>query len=978
MRFPLLLLTTFLWYVSLYAQEPIFRHFTTEDGLPSNELHDVIQDRNGYIWIASELGVSRYDGYKFENFGISDGMPDQVIFDLQEDSKGRIWFHSFSGKLACFDNGRILKYRYNSLILKYAKGNYGVPNFYMSGNDSLHVSINHLMDFLITPDGRVIEQFLFKKYNVDDNNQSNIVPLGSNFFMELVALRKEIFNNSIHCYFGQGHTTNIFRGPRGGKLVYDFDEQGNLFMIFGMYLLKFPKYQKHQVYANLSSYRISAMILDRYGRIILGNVNDGIRVYSGNEFNNLESRWLRGKFITDILEDSEGGFWITTHHSGLYYLPNERIKYYPEPETSGSGKISALCKWNNKLFIGYEKGGIYEISFENGIHWKDMLSKKDFKIYDIALYDNLLWVIGMKNGFGMDTAGNIRRVFPGPGKCSFVTDSALLISGQKTIQVNSEGWKWIDTNFFRITKVAINRNDEIIGGNQWGLWKWIDTSDEKYWKQDTTIQTEVSGLVNWDSFMIVATRGSGIILKNGETSFSITQNSGLLSNNIQTIQLFKNQLWLASDRGINIVNLNPESPMDFTINSLRKNIDLPSFNVFSMKVTDSLVWLGTENGLYSIKAGQETGEISAPVLNIEQILVNGNPYNQFDKLLKYSQNNLSFSFTGIHFKSRGNIEYLFRLKGYESKWIYSAQRQINYNNLPPGEFQFQVQTKTVNGPWSAETQSASIVIAAPFWMEIWFLILISLAGSGIIIFIIYEILKFLNRKELKKNQNKLKILEMEIKTLRAQMNPHFTFNTLNSIQHYIWQNDPRTATEYLAKFASLIRKLLENSRTNRIILSDELDIIEMYLELENLRLNQRFSFTIKLGQGVYPENIEIPAALIQPYVENAIWHGISKKKENGLVEINFILKDQNVLQCIIKDNGVGREKTRKSTTLNKKDSLGTKITEERISLLKEVENRDYSVHITDLYIESGEPAGTQVTIDIPLELRARKTSPVAF
>jgi putative methionine-R-sulfoxide reductase with GAF domain len=212
-----------------------------------------------------------------------------------------------------------------------------------------------------------------------------------------------------------------------------------------------------------------------------------------------------------------------------------------------------------------------------------------------------------------------------------------------------------------------------------------------------------------------------------------------------------------------------------------------------------------------------------------------------------------------------------------------------------------------------------------------------------------------------------RMAEVEMQALRAQMNPHFIFNCLNSINRYIVKSDQQTASLYLTKFAKLIRLILDNSNSKNVLLSSELEALKLYIDMEALRFDKKFSYQVEVDEGIGPDSIEVPPLIIQPYVENAIWHGLLHKQTVGHLHIHFSMSGSS-LQCVIKDNGVGREKANelRSKSVTTKKSLGMKLTEDRLALLNKHAQRNASINIIDLKDERGEALGTQVILLIPI------------
>ena len=213
-----------------------------------------------------------------------------------------------------------------------------------------------------------------------------------------------------------------------------------------------------------------------------------------------------------------------------------------------------------------------------------------------------------------------------------------------------------------------------------------------------------------------------------------------------------------------------------------------------------------------------------------------------------------------------------------------------------------------------------------------------------------------------------KMTEVEMQALRAQMNPHFIFNCLNSINRYIVKSDQITASLYLTRFAKLIRLILDNSNSRTVILTNELEALKLYIEMEALRFDKKFTYAIAVERNLGTDNVEVPPLIIQPYVENAIWHGLLHKESDANLNIHVNMVDETILQCTVEDNGVGRVKSRelKSKSATSRKSLGTKLTENRLSLLNKHAELNATVEIIDLYDERGAANGTRVILKIPV------------
>jgi sensor histidine kinase YesM len=339
--------------------------------------------------------------------------------------------------------------------------------------------------------------------------------------------------------------------------------------------------------------------------------------------------------------------------------------------------------------------------------------------------------------------------------------------------------------------------------------------------------------------------------------------------------------------------------------------------------------------------------------------------------------------TGIlDFFSENDNVIRYKLEGLNNNWQFASPNQIiQYEELPTGKYKLIVQASRSGNYFHEPGKIFDIIIKPPFWEEAWFIILSVLA----LIIFLYVFIKnrlhqrFQSRLARSEKDSQLadmrqktaelqqQTLELEMQALRAQMNPHFIFNSLNAINKFILQNDKLQASEYLTKFSRLVRLILENSKETSISLESELESLNLYLELESLRFKDRFRYKISVDEGLLESEVQVPPLIIQPFAENAIWHGLMHKPETGQLDIE-ISSEKDQLYIRITDDGIGRQQSKllesKSVVLHK--SMGQQITLDRIALLGKGDETKSSIRINDLTGADGKGAGTEVIIEMPL------------
>ena len=269
-----------------------------------------------------------------------------------------------------------------------------------------------------------------------------------------------------------------------------------------------------------------------------------------------------------------------------------------------------------------------------------------------------------------------------------------------------------------------------------------------------------------------------------------------------------------------------------------------------------------------------------PVVYISKIEINNidtsiqNMYH-----LSYNQNYINIQFSGLVNNQPGQLQYRYRLEGFNSDWVYSDVPNAQFGKLPPGDYVFSVFAMDNEGQWSTLPATTAFVISPPFWNSpVFYTSLVIL----ILLILVLALLLGLRQSRKRSEKNKQRLMS-ELKVLRTQMNPHFTFNTLSSIQNYITKNDNDAAIDYLSKFGKLLRSILENTKKTTIPVNDEITALKLYLDLEKLRMNGKFDYEIAIDPEIDADYDQIPSMLIQPYVENSIWHGFSnleKKRQN--------------------------------------------------------------------------------------------------
>lgn len=427
------------------------------------------------------------------------------------------------------------------------------------------------------------------------------------------------------------------------------------------------------------------------------------------------------------------------------------------------------------------------------------------------------------------------------------------------------------------------------------------------------------------------------------------------------------RVWIGADDGLYLLNRasNKLQWFDFRDNVQNKPLNMNAV----VEASDGRMYVGGLNGLNYFNPAllkyreKELNVLIASVrVNQDDSLLTG---NQRQLTLDWTQNSVEIQYLTPYFRNPEKLMYRYRLTGLDDHWVDNARNsRVRFSSLPPGRYSFSVAASLDGIAWSETATPLSIVILQPWWQTWWFIGATAALAAALTYWLFRQRVRVIRRQTALREH----MAELEMRALRAQMNPHFIFNCLNSINRYIVKSDNATASLYLTRFAKLIRLILDNSNSKKVLLSNELEALKLYIEMERIRFDSKFDYHIIIDKEVHTDSIGVPSLIIQPYVENAIWHGLLHKESHGSLWIKIRMVDENTLECIIEDNGVGREKAAefRSKSATGKKSLGMKLTEDRIAVLNQYAQTNASVEIVDLEDDQRLAAGTRVVVIIPV------------
>ncbi len=972
-----LLLIFFCTSFFMQAQEPVSVHLLEKNGLPDKEFYDIIEDDKGFIWLCADKGLFRYDGKIFKSY-TNEKQRGLSVFEAKQDSLGRIWCTNISGQFFYTEGEKLHLFTDLSEILKGE-----LSKFIINGEYLLVFSSENI--YKIDLNTKLIEHSFKKKQNLGslfkvDNtiyitNSGSILSIGAKN-----NIKKEL-------------DTNLLKRDQNGRTIVNgksriFKAASSLFLLekrsginkfFQINILE-KKLSKINGLEVLAKERIYT-VFENENEIWIGT-NSGVFIYelSANKFQ-LKIQFLKDNDVTKILKDKEDNYWLTTLNRGIYVIPNINIEICAISEKNKN--ISSLDVINDHTIVyGTKDGniGLYDVvvNKEKSIP----LPTKD-RVSTLRYFPkkNTVFISKDLNSYRLNyktlELTKIDRVkkFNTAKSLTILNSNNLLVTSYSSVvllkngDLNKEGIyisnrKRTYASHFNKTKneVYVAFVDDLVKYDS--IWNPTILQFKDKSINGKSISETTNGVI-W-----VSTFKNGIFgIKNDSVIHHYTTLNGLTSNYIGRIKADKNELWIALENSIQVLDVATGK-----LKTLTKRDGIVSYDISGIEILNNSVFFSSNEGVFSINK-QKAFKTQTP-----EVYFNSFGINEKDTVitsnykLEYDQNTIKIGFNVNGFLYNYKGRYKYRLKGLNNNWLITdeGENSVKYNSLPAGNYTFQVQPiidNNNNNISDIKIKELTFFINKPYWKTWWFLLSITtfIFGSTIL----YFKSKIRNKEkerviQLEKLSLEKELIAINLTALRSQMNPHFIFNALNSIQDLVLKNDTEASYDYIVLFAELIRNALSYSNQDFISIEKELNFLKVYLKLEKLRFGDDFNYTITYN---HKENLDIPSLLIQPFIENALVHGLLHKSGKKELKIEFVFK-HNVLQCVITDNGIGRAKASEISSRQggHHESFALGAIEKRLEIFKKQYNDHVGYVIEDLY-ESNIAKGTKVIVVMPFNKR---------
>lgn len=957
MKYVLLLFLILCTFCS-YTQHLLFKNINSKNGLPGSFIYRAFEDSKGYMWYLSDMGIARFDGRDWKYFSKKEGFSEVSAFHITEDKNGVLWFITTNFNL----------YYYKNKHFHLLNTNVKIGDIDITSRD---------------------ERWVIDKYNGD------IYQLGDD-----LVLRKKLRGRPDHYYF----TLRKLPGLAfivATNIGISLEKPGNIPVM----LMKIS-----------NAVPVKPRLFRRPDGHILVTTYDGI--YEFNPSTNALTFVLAtpSNEVISYYEDN-AGMWLGTF-KGLFYFPGKEISEKNKKTYLETYSISSIIKTENSYVFGTANGGVFISNFKT-VHIDRTDGLADENIAFVKKENNNVYLVTRTGKFTLLGQGRIMPdYFRNISICDKDIAAVISISDSMLYAAPSSGQHFMVRNkevselpflwgrglpyaehavvsdsimrLFQVTTLGFSclldavqaralftklrkQHPETFEGlivrsfklaciaNGRQYYTWGDGYLEVVPVKDNVafvfkkLDGSISSIRKIQGGMAFSTFNNGVVLETNGKTHHYTKDNKLLSDRCSNIIIHKNNLWVLTNKGLTRMFLDSSGKVLGVTHFTTENY-LPGNEVNDIMFHEEKVFVATTAGVCIFDENAEV-DSKTPKIYIEQIQINNTDTAVRDQYeLAYNQNNISITFSSPQILAENDRLYKYSISGALNDTVYTYSNRVQFGTLAPGSYHMSFWVQNGQQLWSAQPQHITFVINNPFWKTWWFILIIILfvlLTAGVYVYIRIRTIR-------RQNEFKHKIAESEVRSLRLYMNPHFIFNSLSSLQSYILTNQNERASEHIHRFSKLIRSVMGHSIKGELTLTEEMALLTEYVKLEANRFKDQFDFNISIQEDVLPDDVVIPSLLIQPFVENAIRHGLTGTGKRGTLRIRFCMR-QKELYCFVEDNGHGRNQNHPVAGHH---STGISFTEERIRLLINEPKREV-IKIKDLFADD-KPAGTSVEILIPI------------
>jgi len=897
---PILLSCLYLFAGNVYAQQPAYTYYTLHEGLPSNDIYNCVEDKKGFLWLATENGLSKFDGKNFKNYSTAQGLPDNDILNVLTDSAGTVWVLPFQRTPAYYDEktDKFINSQTDKELNKILFANVNTCNALHGGGIAFCNSKGNVYIYK----NKKTTQYKFSNKFKFYTTRVIALPQQKYLFVSGDSLRL-IQNNKI-----------ISRQLMGRKVTKSAYTNNCLYLADSTKLIKIkilPNGSMAEKNEIVLPFVISTMNFTRK-QIAISSANGNIYMADTASLAFSQQAFSFNSMLRYVNEDKAGNTWICTKENGVVRYQQKGILSISNPAFKRN--FNTISFLDNEIVAGTNDGQVffYKGPYDHKIIF--LKGEKDYTnwIREIAENKNGL-LVGSEGGLFVINKNYKLQSFKKNIACKdlvLLSDSIIFTgnSGQVT-RINIINLKNTDSLRIRTTVLQASSSQNVYIGSNTGLYKWENLKSLKNFGNNfPLLSTRVSSLAynNQDEILWTGLATDSLVaLYNDRPIAVIPLGAKLPGNNCRALYSAKKGIvWVGTNLALARIDYNRvNNKLSYNISVFTTADGIAGKQINDIIERNDTVYVATTSGISMIPSSLFFSTIDIPVY-VTAVKINNTDtilQNEYD--LNYKQKNISITFSSADLGSTTERIYEYRIN--KAAWITTQTENITLLQLAPGKYTIQIRAIKRNGTASAKITELFFKINTPFWKSLFFYIVLFITGVAATFYFTQRKSSIKRERSVEKLLTAKKMSDLELKALKAQINPHFVFNCLNSIKYLNHQKRFEETEIYLDKFSYLLRKTLDYSGLQKITLHDELSYSKNYLELEKLRLGNKMTYDILVDKNINVYEILVPPMLMQPYLENAIKHGIRHlygKQGNIIIEI---LKQGDKILFSITDNGGG-------------------------------------------------------------------------
>ena len=967
------------------AQNPFIRHYTSIDGLPTNTIYQMCQDSHKFLWFTSDAGVIKFDGSTFTSYRKKDGLSSNDVVRIKEDEQGRIWFFNYNATVNYFYQDKIYNEE-NAPFLKQLVGKGFIIDFFTDSSKRIYFYNYQREVFILDLKNKVIKDSLLLNFNAAYSRGTQLNPRVC-FLNKTSSTEWEIWT-SYGIYSENIHNGLIRIIDKTWRARYVFPGRNNSFYVlpynYSDGIVNFTNDRRKVIIPiNGDAQQVRSIIEDSEGYLWIAALDEGVFCLKGDKL----IRHFDIKNAHGLLQDHERNIWVSTQSDGIYEINHDILTqtHYDRSIFNNSG-IKKLyefpgmglgCLGNNMVYLYSADKTFYKLNVPKSLQQVDIIhlfKNKTLllgeKSKSICLFEN----IRLNNV--SKTVNSDRKILDSLQLKKIIDDRSGLLTimfDQNRILSTLSAKPLFNVEYTefneRINNAYFNaRNELIINARQNYIYSKNNLKPYPALNRFDGYVISTHLIIN-DTTELLNIDGDSLFLLVRGKFYNLTKAfSSPIDLQVKQALYKDSKLYLSTLKEIFVCYnpLNAVSGKPVSINQL--NLGFNNINDISMD--SSSLYVASDDGLTVIPEKAMFAQATpAPIPYIRSITINNVSYPLPAREISLKgKNYIQISFGCISYLTSTKT-YSYKLEGAEKNWTMGSGQELDlfYRNLPPGKYSFKLRVRTTS-EWSKPLVLDILIRPTLFEYPAFWATVIVVAGV-LLVLLIYRI----KTERMKKTEIDHQLVLLEQKALQSMMNPHFIFNSLGSIQNYLLRNKSNEAVIYLSEFTRLIRQNLKAVNTPMILLDDETERLKNYLDLEKIRLDNKFDYSIKIDPVLEEEMIYIPSMIIQPIVENSIWHGIASLNVPGRIEISFQSYTSKSLVINIRDNGIGIKKSMEYQSRNSgRPHLGMQINGKRLDLLGKKYGTQASINYSECLPGNPNP-GTMATVIVPFTYNISET-----